>query len=156
MYVIVLVCWLEIDHCLVTLSCLPFLFCFCQCKVHSRVSDALWQALCNLSLAFLADFTLSDSTAPIRFMVKLFLSQITLCFSFESKDKITSFTCLLSYRYSSFTLWTYLCWRHTYYQWPIIKLTKNVFPKNKMAASHVSRFICMCVFRGVKNGRLDM
>ena len=36
------------------------------CKVHSRVSDALSQALCNLSLAFLVDFTLSDSTAPIR------------------------------------------------------------------------------------------
>ena len=50
----------RIDHCLVTLSCLP---CACLCKVHSRISDALSRALCNLSLAFLADFTLSDSTA---------------------------------------------------------------------------------------------
>ena len=30
------------------------LFCSCLCKVHSRISDALSQALCNLSLAFLA------------------------------------------------------------------------------------------------------
>ena len=48
----------RIDHCLVTLSCLP---CTCLCKVRSRISDTLSQALCNLSLAFLADFTLSDS-----------------------------------------------------------------------------------------------
>ena len=47
------------------------LFCSSPCKVCSRVSDALSQALCNLSLAFLADFTLSDSTAPICFVVKL-------------------------------------------------------------------------------------
>ena len=38
----------RIDHCLVTLSCLP---CACLCKVCSRISDALSQALCNLSLA---------------------------------------------------------------------------------------------------------
>ena len=43
-HVIVLVCWLEIDHCLVTLSCLPCaLFCSCPCKVCSWVSDALSQ-----------------------------------------------------------------------------------------------------------------
>ena len=43
--------------------------------------DALSQVLCNLSLAFLADFTLSDSTAPIRFIVKLFsLANYTLLF----------------------------------------------------------------------------
>ena len=54
-HVIVLVCWLEIHHCLVTLSCLPCtLFHSCPCKVRSRVSDTLSQALCNLSLAFLA------------------------------------------------------------------------------------------------------
>ena len=123
-----------------TLSCLPCaLFCSCPCKVCSRVLDPLSKNFCNLSLAFLADFTLSDSTAPIHFIVSYYcsLSQITLCFSFGSKDKITAFTCLLSYRYSSFTLQAYLCWRHTYCQWPIIELTKNVSPKNKMAASHV-------------------
>ena len=42
-------------------------FCSCLCKVRSRVSDAFSQALCNTSLAFLADFTLSDSTALIHF-----------------------------------------------------------------------------------------
>ena len=39
----------RIDHCLVTLSCLP---CACLCKVCSRISDTLSQALCNLSLAY--------------------------------------------------------------------------------------------------------
>ena len=42
--------------------------CACLCKVCSRNSEALLQVLCNLSLAFLADFTLSDSTALIRFI----------------------------------------------------------------------------------------
>ena len=125
------------------------LFCSCPCKVRSRVSDTLSQALCNLSSAFRADFTLSDSMTPIRFIIKLFFSQTTLCFSFGLKDKITAFTCLPSYRYSSFTLWAYLCWRHTYCQWPIIELTKKVSPKNKIATTHVIR---MCIFHGVKNG----
>ena len=53
-----------------------------------------------------------------------FLSQNTLCFAFGSKDMITAFTCLPSYRYSSFTLREYLCCRHTYCQWPIIELAK--------------------------------
>ena len=44
------------------------LFCSYLCKVRSQIFDALSQALCNLSLAFLADFTLSDSTALIRFI----------------------------------------------------------------------------------------
>ena len=72
----------KIDHCLVTISCLPCaLFCSCPYKDRSRLSDALSQALCNLPLAFLADFTLSDSTAPIRFIVKLFsLANYTLLF----------------------------------------------------------------------------
>ena len=43
------------------------LFCSCLCKVCSRVSDVLWQALCNLPLAFLVDFTLSDSIALINY-----------------------------------------------------------------------------------------
>ena len=122
-----------------TLSCLPCaLFCSCPCKVCSRVSDALSQALCNLSLAFLGDFTLSHSTAPTRFIVKLFSLANTLCFSFESKDKITAFTCLPSYRYTAGIplLEAYLL------PMAIIELAKNVSPKNvspknKMAASHV-------------------
>ena len=89
----------------------------------------------QLIFSFPSYFTLSDSTDLIRFIA--FVSQITLCFSFGSKDMITAFTCLPSYRYSSFTLRAYLCWRHTYCQWPIIELAKNVSPKNKIAASHV-------------------
>ena len=50
-----------------------------------------------------------------------FLSQITLWFSFGPKDMITAFTYFPSYRYSSFTLWAHLCWRHTYCQWPKIE-----------------------------------
>ena len=48
------------------------------------------------ALAFLADFTPSDFTAPIR--TYCFLSQITLYLLFGSKDKVTAFTCLPSYR----------------------------------------------------------
>ena len=70
----------------VTHACHRILFCSCPCKVRSRVSDDLSQALCNLCLAFLADFTLSDCTAPIRFVVKLFSLAHTLYFSFGSKD----------------------------------------------------------------------
>ena len=47
-----------------SLLVMHILFCSCLCKVCSRVSDALSQALCNFS--FLTDFTLSDSTALIR------------------------------------------------------------------------------------------
>ena len=62
-------------------ACHAHCFVPAQCKVRSRVSDALSQALCNLSLAFLTDFTLSDSTALIRFIVKLFsLTRYTLLF----------------------------------------------------------------------------
>ena len=125
-----------------TLSCLPCeLFCSCRCKVRSRVSDALSQALRNLSLAFLAYFILSDSTAPICFIVKLFsLANYNLLFAWiERQDHsvhITA-TCLPSYRYSSSTLRATLCRRHTYCQWPIIELAKNVSPRNATAASHV-------------------
>jgi len=65
------------------------------------------------------------------------------------KDKITAFT--LPYRYNSFTLRAYLCWRHNYCQWPIIELAKNVSssPKNKMASSHVVQIHAHSHFRGV-------
>ena len=43
------------------LSCLPSAFCFVP--AYAQFDDALSQALCNLSLAFLVDFTVSDSTA---------------------------------------------------------------------------------------------
>jgi len=56
--------------------------------------------------------------------------------------------------YSIFTLQAYLCWRHTYCQWPIIKLAKNV-SKNKTAASHMVQFIRIRVFCGVKMADLS-
>ena len=57
------------------------LFCSCLRKVRSRVSDTLSKTLCNLSLAFLADFTLSHSMAPIA---KLFsLANYTLLFVYS-------------------------------------------------------------------------
>ena len=49
----------RIDHYSLMLA-IRILFCSCLCKVRSRISDHLSQALCNLSLAFLADLTLSD------------------------------------------------------------------------------------------------
>ena len=127
----------------------------CPCKVRSRVSDALSQALCNLPLAFLADFTLSDSTAPIRFIVKLFsLANYTLLFVWIERQYHRVHTSVLQVQ----QLYTLHCGhtfvgRHTYCQWPIIELANNVSssPKNKMSASH--GFIRMRVFRGVKNCR---
>ena len=115
------------------------LFCSCPCKVRSQVSDTLSQALCNLSLAFLADFTLSDSTAPIRFIVKLFsLANYTLLFVWieRRQDHSVHMSSVLHVDYSSFTLRAYLCWRHTYGQWPIIEFAKNFSP---VAASHVGQ-----------------
>ena len=88
------------------------LFCSSPCKVCSRVSDALSQALCNLSLAFLADFTLSDSTAPIRFIVKLFsLASYTLLFVWIERQDYSVHTSVLQVQ--QFTLRAYLFWRHT-------------------------------------------
>ena len=84
----------------------------------------LGETLCNLSLAFLADFTLSDSTAFIRF--------------------ITEFTCLPSYRHSSFTLWAYLCWRNTYCQWPIMELARTVKEHQKFVSE-------LCIYRQKQN-----
>ena len=127
----------RIDHCLVTLSCC-ILFCSCLCKVRSRISAPFH--LCNLSLAFLADFTLSDSTALIRFIA--FSRKLHSAFRL---DMITAFICLPSYRHSSFTLRAYLCWRHVYCQWPIIELAMNVSPP----LATWSRFIRMHIFRGV-------
>ena len=73
----------RIDHCLVTLSCLPCaLFCSCLCKVRSRISDALSQALCNLSLAFPSWFHTIWFYCSYTF--HRFLSQITLCFSLSN------------------------------------------------------------------------
>ena len=91
------------------------LFCSCPCKVGSRVSDALSQALCNLSLSFLANFTLPDS---ICFTVKLFsLANYTLLFIWiERQDHSVHMSSVLQVQqlYTvGIPLWEYLCWRHT-------------------------------------------
>ena len=116
------------------------LFCSCLCKVRSRVSDALWQALCNLSLAFLADFTLSDSTAPIRFIVKLFsLANYTLLFVWiERQDHSINMSSVLQVQHL-YTAGIPLLEAY------LLPMTNNRTYKerlshaseNKMAASHV-------------------
>ena len=67
---------------------------------------------------------------------------------------ITAFTRLPSYRYSSFTLQAYLCWMHTYCQWPIIQRTRTrkerAQARTKWPLATWSRFIRIRVFRGVK------
>ena len=72
----------------------------------SIANEFLSQALCNLSSAFLADFTFWFYCSHTFLS---FLSQNTLCFSFGSKNMIPAFTCLPSYRYISFALRAYLC-----------------------------------------------
>ena len=101
------------------------LFCYCPCKVRSRVSDALSQALCNLSLAFLADFTLSDSTAPIRFVVKLFsLANYTLLFIWIGRqDYSIHMSSVLHEVQQLYTAGIALL--EAYCQWPIIELADS-------------------------------
>ena len=127
-----------------TLSCLPCaLFCSCLCKVRSQVSDALSQALCNLSLAFLADFTHYWFYCSHTF--HSFLSQNILCFSFGSKDMITAFTSSVLQVQQFYTAGIPLL---EAYLLPIIELAKN--PRTKRPLATWSRFIHMRVFHGVK------
>ena len=136
---IVLLCCLEIEHCLVTLSYLPCaLFCSCPCKVHSQVSDALSQALCNLSLAFLADFTLADSTAPIRFIViTVFFCKLLSAFRLDRKTRSQRSCVFRLADTAALHCGHTFVGGHTHCQCPIIELAKNVSPKNKTAASYV-------------------
>ena len=89
------------------------LFCSCPCKFAHEFLTLFHRPCATYLLAFLADFTLSDSAAPIRFVVKLFsLANYTLLFVWiERQAMITAFPCFPSYRYrySSFTLRAYLC-----------------------------------------------
>ena len=135
MHVIVLVCWLESITAL-WLSCLPCTFCFVPAYQGMQSLLTSFTGLLQLILSFPSCF-------------HSFLLQITLCFSFGSKDNDHSVHVFLSYRHSSFTLQACLCWRHIYCRRPIIKLTMNVSPPLAMR----SRFIRMRVFHGVKNGR---
>ena len=152
-HVTVLVCRLENR----TLSCdslmlgMRILFCSCLRKVHSQVSDALSQALCNLSLAFLADFTLSDSTAPIHFIVKLFsLTNYTLLFVWiERQDYSVHMSSVLQVQ----QLYTGIPLLEAY----LLPMANNRTCRerpNKRPLATWSRFIRMRVFHGVKNGQL--
>ena len=90
--------------------------------------DALSQALSNLSLAFLVDFILSDSTALIRFIA---FSRYTLLFIWNERlDHSVHMSSILQVQ-QLYTGGTPL--RYTYCQWPIIELAMNVSPKNKTA-----------------------
>ena len=123
-HVIVLVCWL-VYHCLVTLMLAMRL------PMQSSLMN-FWRSFTGLvQLIFSFPSWFHTIWFYCSHTFHSFLSQITLCFSFGSKDMITTFTCLPSYRHSSFTLRAYICWRHTYCQWPIIALAKNIPPKNK-------------------------
>ena len=133
------------------------LFCSCLWTVCSKVSDSLMLALCILFCSCVIQSSLTSFWRSFTDLVQLivsfpswfhtiwfywshtfhsFLSQITLCFSFGWKDMITAFTSSVLQVQQLYTV-AYLCWRHTYCQWPIIQLAKNVSPKNKIAASHV-------------------
>ena len=130
---------------------------FCSCKVCSRVSDALSQALCNLSLAFLADFTLSDSTAPIRFIVKLFsLANYTLLFVWiESQDYSVHMSSVLQVQ-QLYTAGIPLL--VAYYQWPFSnnRTHKERLSPNKVAASNVVLIHTHACFPRSKKWRLIM
>ena len=155
MYVIVLVCLLEINHCLATLSYFPCAFCFFSALVKfTHEFLTLFERLVQLISRFPSWFHTIWFYWSHAF--HSFLSQIILCFLFGSKDMITVFTCLPSYRYSIFTMWTYL-WIvggiQSYCQCAVIKLTQRMSllvshsqtlreatslpSENKMAAIHV-------------------
>ena len=99
----------RIDHCLMNNSIMMFAL------------ELMWHA-------FRYQFIRSIQNRNDKLQVQQLYTDIN---SFVASKTVT-----INYRYSSFTLRAYLCWRHTYCKWPIIELAKNVSPKNKMAASH--------------------
>ena len=129
------------------------LFCSCPCKVRSRVSGTLSQALCNLSLAFLADFTLSDSTAPIRFIVTYSLANYTLLFVWiERQDHSIHMSSVLEVQ----QLYTAGIPLLEAYLLPIANNQRTSLPRTKWPLATWSRFVRMRVFCGVKHGQLIM
>ena len=114
-------------------SCLPCAFCFvpAYAKFAHEFLTLFHRPCATYLLAFLADFTLSDSSAPIHFVVELFsLANYTLLFVWiERQAMITAFTCFPSYRYSSFTLAIPLL--EAYCQWPFSELAKSISPRTK-------------------------
>ena len=97
--------------------------------------------------------TKPDSTAPIRFIVKLFsLANYTLLFAWiERQDHSVHMSSVVQVH----QLYTAGIPLLEAYLLPMANNRTHVSPKNKMAASHVvARFIRKHVFCGVKNGRL--
>ena len=77
-----------INHSPVTLSCLPCTFCFVPTYAKFAHEFPTLTTLVQLIFSFLSWFH------TVWYISYCFLSQITLCFSFGSKDMITAFTCL--------------------------------------------------------------
>ena len=106
--------------------CLPCTLFFVSCLCQQSSLTSLWRSFTGLvQLIFSFPSWFHTIWFYCSHTFHSFLSQNTLCFSFGSKDVITAFTRLPSYRYSSFTLRA----------WPLPMW---------------SRFICMRVFRRVK------
>ena len=108
------------------------LFCSCLYKVCSRVSDALSQALC---LAFLADFTLSDSDVLCEFdywPLAVSMPPTKVCPQCKAAVPVRRKTCercdhvFRSKQKAECNL-----------REKAMKCMRSVAPKNKMAASHV-------------------
>ena len=108
-------------------------------------------------LAFLADFTLSDSTAPIRFVVKLFsLANYTLLFVWiERQDHSVHMSSVLQVQ----QLYTAdIPLLEAYYQWPFSnnRTRKERLSPNKVAASNVVLIHTHARFPRSKKWRLIM
>ena len=120
-HVIVLVCWLES----ITVSWLSH-----ACHAHYFVP-----AYAKFAHKFLTLFRRPRATyLYLSYLISIALThfiafsrKLPSAFHLDRKTwSQRSHACLPSYRHSSFTLQKYLCWRHTYCQWPTVELAMNV------------------------------
>jgi len=136
------------------LLAMRILFCLCLCNVRSRVSDALWHALCNLSLAFLTDFTLSDFTLSDSTAVIAFSQIIHSAFRLDRKawSQPVHMSSVLRVQ----QLYTAGIPLLEAYLLPMANNqthSKERLSQNKMASSNVVRIhtqLCMRIFREVE------
>ena len=125
--------------------------CFCLCKVHSRICDALWQALCNLSSAFLADFTLWFYCSHMFYS----LANYTLLFIWiERPDHGVHMSSVLQVTVALHCGHTFVGGILTVLLLMANNRTCKERLSHKMAVSMWSKFTRMHVFCGVKNGQL--